>query len=72
MKVAVVGKSAWTYNENRKAWYYHTFLSEQPDLNMRNPRVKEEMKKILKFWLDTKNVDGNRVNSVKVADCLLF
>ena len=61
----IIGKSAWTYNEKRKAWYYHTFLPEQPDLNMRNPMVQEEMKKVLKFWLHTKNVDGIRVDAMK-------
>ncbi|XP_065212266.1 maltase 1-like [Planococcus citri] len=49
--------SAWTYVEERKQFYYHAFMEEQPDLNLRNAAVKEEIKKIITFWLD-KGVSG--------------
>jgi glycosidase len=55
----------WTYCESRKAWYLHQFLKEQPDLNFRNPLVKQEMKNILRFWLENKNVDGFRIDALK-------
>ena len=50
---------AWTYDEVRGEYYMHLFAVRQPDLNMDNPLVREEVKKILKFWLDM-GVDGFR------------
>ncbi len=50
---------AWKYDEVRKEYYMHLFALEQADLNMDNPLVREEVKKILKFWLDM-GVDGFR------------
>jgi len=49
--------SAWTWNEQRKQYYYHTFAKTQPDLNYRNSKVKEDMKNIIRFWLE-KGIDG--------------
>lgn len=49
----------WKYNEKLKEWYLHVFAVEQPDLNMDNPKVREEIKKIQRFWLDM-GVDGFR------------
>lgn len=50
---------AWTWDEVRGEYYMHIFAIKQPDLNMDNPLVREEVKKILKFWLDM-GVDGFR------------
>ena len=50
---------AWTWDEVRGEWYMHLFAIKQPDLNMDNPLVREEVKKVLKFWLDM-GVDGFR------------
>ena len=50
---------AWEYNENRKQYYLHVFARKQPDLNMDNPRVREEVKSVMRFWLDM-GVDGFR------------
>ena len=50
---------AWQYDEVRGEYYLHLFAVQQPDLNMDNPLVREEVKKILRFWLD-KGVDGFR------------
>ncbi len=50
---------AWTYDELRGEYYLHLFAVKQPDLNMDNPLVREEVKKILRFWLDM-GVDGFR------------
>ena len=53
------GGTAWQWDEVRKEYYLHLFAIKQPDLNMDNPLVREEVKKILKFWLDY-GVDGFR------------
>ncbi|MBO7197077.1 MAG: alpha-glucosidase [Clostridia bacterium] len=50
---------AWAWDEVRGEYYMHLFAIQQADLNMDNPLVREEVKKILKFWLD-KGVDGFR------------
>ena len=50
---------AWEYDEVRKQYYLHIFAKKQPDLNMDNPKVREEVKGILRFWLDM-GVDGFR------------
>lgn len=50
---------AWAYDSVRKEYYLHLFAVKQPDLNMDNPLVREEVKKIMRFWLDM-GVDGFR------------
>ena len=50
---------AWQYDEVRGEYYLHLFAVEQPDLNMDNPLVRQEVIRILRFWLD-KGVDGFR------------
>ena len=49
----------WEYNKELDEWYLHVFAVEQPDLNMDNPKVREEIKAIQRFWLDM-GVDGFR------------
>jgi oligo-1,6-glucosidase len=51
--------SAWEYNEERGEFYLHLYAKEQPDLNHDNPKVREEIRKIMRFWLDM-GVDGFR------------
>lgn len=55
--------SAWQYEENTKQWYLHLFDKNQPDLNYSNPKVMEEIKRIVRFWLD-KGVDGFRCDVI--------
>lgn len=55
------GKSAWKWDEATGQYYLHTFLKEQPDLNWRNPEVRQAMLDILRFWFD-RGVDGFRVD----------
>lgn len=62
--LSVFRGSAWTWVEERQQFYFHQFLDKQPDLNYRDPRVREEMLKIIRFWLD-KGVDGFRVDAIK-------
>ena len=55
--------SAWQYDETTKQWYLHLFDKNQPDLNYFYPHVMEEIKQILRFWLD-KGVDGFRCDVI--------
>ncbi len=50
---------AWEYDSNLDEYYLHLFARKQPDLNMDNPKVREEVKNIMRFWLDM-GVDGFR------------
>ncbi|MCR5250327.1 MAG: alpha-glucosidase [Lachnospiraceae bacterium] len=50
---------AWEYDAQRGQYYLHIFARKQPDLNMDNPKVREEVKGIMRFWLDM-GVDGFR------------
>ena len=50
---------AWQWDELRQEYYLHLFAVKQPDLNMDNPLVRQEVKEILRFWLEL-GVDGFR------------
>ncbi len=58
---AVFGGPAWEYVASLNQYYYHMFCKEQPDLNWRNPDVKETMLNVFRFWLD-RGVDGFRLD----------
>lgn len=55
--------SNWEYDDVAGSWYYHTFYPEQPDLNISNPDVQEEILRILHFWLKL-GICGFRVDAV--------
>lgn len=55
------GGSAWEWDEATGQYYLHAFLKEQPDLNWRNPDLKQAMFDVLRFWLD-RGVDGFRID----------
>jgi alpha-glucosidase len=57
------GGPAWDLDPKTGQYYLHTFLPEQPDLNWRNPDVREAMLEVLRFWLN-KGVDGFRTDAV--------
>jgi alpha-glucosidase len=61
--VSAFGGSAWEYDVDTNQFYYHLFFKEQPDLNWRNPAVKDAMWKIAHFWLDL-GVDGFRLDAI--------
>ena len=50
---------AWEWDSEAQAWYLHIFAKKQPDLNMDNPKVRQEVKNIMRFWLEL-GVDGFR------------
>jgi oligo-1,6-glucosidase len=54
---------AWTYDESTNEWYLHLFSKKQPDLNWENPKLREEVYDMMKFWLD-KGVDGFRMDVI--------
>lgn len=60
-------EQVWIWNEVRKEYYYAAFDGSQPDLNFKNPKVREEVKKIAKFWLD-KGMSGFRLDAVRYID----
>jgi alpha-glucosidase len=55
------GGPAWTWDERRGQYYYHSFLPTQPDLNWRDADVAAEMHEVMRFWL-RRGVDGFRVD----------
>ncbi len=57
-----VQESIWTYDRTAKAWYYHRFYKHQPDLNLENPAVRDEICKVMGFWLEL-GVSGFRVDA---------
>jgi alpha-glucosidase len=57
------GGSAWEWDDLSGQYYLHTFLKEQPDLDWRNPAVREAMHDVLRFWLD-RGVDGFRIDAI--------
>lgn len=58
--------AVWHWNETRQEYYYGAFASTQPDVNLTNPKVVEEMNKMATFWLE-KGVDGFRLDAVRYA-----
>lgn len=59
--LARFGGSSWTLDAKTGQYYLHSFLPQQPDLNWRNPAVREAMYGVLRFWLE-RGVDGFRVD----------
>jgi oligo-1,6-glucosidase len=58
-------EDTWEFDERSGEYYLHLFHKKQPDLNYRNPKVIEEIKAILRFWLD-KGVAGFRCDVINV------
>ncbi|HBI6973970.1 MAG: alpha-glucosidase [Clostridium perfringens] len=55
--------SAWEFCENSEEYYLHLFAKEQPDLNWENEEVRNELYKMINWWLD-KGIDGFRVDAI--------
>ena len=56
-------KSNWAWDPISKSYYWHRFFSHQPDLNYDNPAVRDQMWKVMEFWLEM-GVDGFRLDAV--------
>ncbi|MBL7858263.1 MAG: hypothetical protein JNM57_11295 [Cyclobacteriaceae bacterium] len=63
---AVEPESVWHWNNTRRAYYYGAFGSSQPDLNLTQSVVVDELHKLASFWL-SKGVDGFRLDAVRYA-----
>lgn len=55
------GGYAWEWSPHRRQYYLHNFLIEQPDLNLHNRAVQDEVLDIMRFWFDL-GVDGLRLD----------
>jgi alpha-glucosidase len=57
------GGPAWEYDPATGQYYYHFFFKQQPDLNWRNPEVKQALFEAVRFWLNL-GVDGYRLDAI--------
>lgn len=60
---SIFGGSAWTHDEESGQSYLHVFAKEQPDLNWENPKVREELFTMIRWWLE-KGIDGFRLDAI--------
>jgi oligo-1,6-glucosidase len=61
-----VNHDAWKYDSLTNAYYLHYFSGKQPDLNWENPKLRNEVFDIMKFWAD-KGIDGFRLDAFQFA-----
>ena len=59
------GGSAWQYDEGRGQYYLHLFSKKQPDLNWDNPKVREEVFRMMTWWCE-KGIDGFRMDVISM------
>ena len=59
------GGGTWQYDETRGEYYLHLFAKNQPDLNYQNPKVIQEVKDLMRFWLE-KGVAGFRCDVINI------
>lgn len=58
-----VDGSGWRYDSLTNAYYLHYFSYKQPDLNWENPKVRQEIFSLMRFWFD-KGIDGFRMDVI--------
>jgi maltose alpha-D-glucosyltransferase/alpha-amylase len=58
-----VQKTTWTFAREVRKYYFHRFYDFEPDLNMDNPEVREEVRRVMGYWLEL-GVAGFRVDAV--------
>jgi oligo-1,6-glucosidase len=63
--VSFFSGSAWQYDETTDEYYLHLFTKKQPDLNWENPKVREEVYKMMDWWLQ-KGIDGFRMDVINL------
>lgn len=65
--IGVFGGSVWSCDQKSSRWYLHTFFPDQPDLNWREPRVREYFTAATRFWVE-RGVAGFRLDAI---NCLM-
>lgn len=60
---SIFNGSAWEYDEKTNEYFMHVFSRKQPDLNWENKAVRQELYKMVNWWLD-KGIDGFRVDAI--------
>jgi alpha-glucosidase len=60
---AIFGGSCWTYEENTNQYYFHSFSKKQPDLNWENPELRQELYRMVRWWLE-QGIAGFRVDAI--------
>lgn len=60
---SVFGGLAWTWSPERKQWFFHQFAPQQPDLNWENPKMRRDLYKFIRFWVD-KGIEGFRLDVI--------
>lgn len=63
---SVFGGGAWEWDARRGQYYFHNFLTSQPDLNLHNDEVQDALLDVARFWLD-RGVDGFRLDAINFA-----
>ncbi len=63
--VSFFSGNAWEFDPLTKEYYLHLFVKKQPDLNWENPKLRQEIYKMMKFWLD-KGVNGFRMDVISL------
>jgi oligo-1,6-glucosidase len=60
---SVFGGGAWEFDDNTGEYYFHLFSKRQPDLNWENPKVQEEVHKMMNWWID-QGIGGFRLDVI--------
>lgn len=60
---SIFGGSAWKYDDKTQQYYLHVFSAKQPDLNWENLEMRQEVYKMMRWWMD-RGVDGFRVDAI--------
>ncbi len=61
-----INGDGWKYDSLTNSYYLHYFAEQQPDLNWENPKLREEIYDVMKFWAD-KGIDGFRLDAFQYA-----
>ncbi|WP_064609716.1 glycoside hydrolase family 13 protein [Photobacterium sp. J15] len=60
---SIFGGSAWQYDEQTGEYYFHLFSKKQPDLNWENPKVQQEVHKMMNWWIE-QGIGGFRLDVI--------
>jgi len=66
--LSIFGGPAWQWDGQRRQYYMHNFLKEQPDLNLHSPAVQDALLDVARFWLE-RGVDGFRLDTINFYFC---